>query len=173
MSVSLALFYAYGLITLAGAVGVVISRRAVHAAIWLFVSMLGVAALFMLMGSQFLAALQLFVYGGAITVLALFVLMLSKPSVEHVESPSTAGPFVAVVTAITLFATVVSAAALSPMPRGTGELAASTPLAELLFTRYLLPFEVAGLLLTVALVGAVVLVRSYSTQPAATGGDPR
>lgn len=173
MSVSVALFYAYGLIALIGAVGVVVSRRAVHAAIWLFVSMLGVAALFMLMGSQFLAALQLFVYGGAITVLALFVLMLSKPSVEHVGSPSATRPFVAVVTSVALFTTVVSAAALSPMPQGTRELPASTPLAELLFTRYLLPFEVAGLLLTIALVGAVVLVRSHSVRPEGSGGDRR
>lgn len=170
MSVSAALFYSYGLITLAGAVGVLAARRPAHAVLSLFVSMIGVAALFMLMGSQFLAALQLFVYGGAITVLALFVLMLSKPSIERVASPSSAGYFAATLAAIALFAVIVTAIVVSPVPRGAGELAGAAPLAELLFTRYLLPFEIAGLLLTIALVGAIVLVRSRQV-PAGT--EPR
>ena len=180
MSVSVALFYSYGLITLAGAVGVLVARRPAHAVLSLFVSMIGVAALFMLMGSQFLAALQLFVYGGAITVLALFVLMLSKPSVERVASPSSAGYMAATLAATALFAVIVTAAAVSPLPQGVGMLPDTVPLAELLFTRYLLPFEIAGLLLTIALVGAIVLVRgrqvpvdSEARPPATEGGEQR
>ncbi len=163
MSISVALFFAYALVTLAGAVSVVAARRAVHAVISLFVSMVGVAGLFMLMGSQFLAALQLFVYGGAITVLALFVLMLSKPTIEKVTSPSTVGRMAATLSAFALLIMVATTAATSTLPEGAGALPQAGPLAELLFTRYLLPFEIAGLLLTIALIGAVVLARSKAT----------
>ena len=77
MSASLVLFYVYALVAIAGALGLVAARSLVHAVMSLFATLIAVAALFLLLGSQFLAAMQLFVYGGAITVLVLFVLMLT------------------------------------------------------------------------------------------------
>jgi len=159
VTISLALFYVYATAAIVGAVGLVSAKRLVHAVMWMFVAMLSIAGLFLLMGSQFLSAMQLFVYGGAITVLVLFVLMLSKPSPQGVANPAPLTRWVAATVALALFAAlaVVSWSSRSVPP--TRVLPDTSQMAELLFSRFMLPFEIAGLLLTVALVGAIVLAR--------------
>lgn len=159
MTASLLLFYVYSLAAIAGGIGLIVSKRLVHAVMWLFVSMIAIAALFLTMGAQFLAALQLFVYGGAITILALFVLMLARPSAEKVEQPAMFGRIAGIGATVALLATIVVAVFTSALPSTLAESPLTSTLAESLFTRYMLPFELAGLLLTVALVGSIVIAR--------------
>jgi len=159
MTVSLALFYVYALAAVAGAVGLVIARSLVHAVMWLFLTLVSVAALFLLMGSQFLAAMQLFVYGGAITVLVLFVLMVAPPSAESVGRRSPITRWIAIGTSAVFFGMLVFAMGATRYETSAPAQPDTAALAELLFSRYMLPFEVAGLLLTIALVGSIVLAR--------------
>lgn len=159
MTVSLVFFYIYGTIALAGALGLVMARRLVHAVMCMFATLFSIAALYLLLGSEFLAAMQLFVYGGAITVLVLFVLMLTRP-VE--EAPGQRGGTIkAAAGALTL---VFFAAVATTLGRAHWSVVAATStdtagLASILFSRYVLPFEIAGLVLTIALIGAIVLAR--------------
>lgn len=158
MSVDVVLFYLYAACAIAGASGVIAARRLVHAVMSLLVSVVAIAAIYLLMGSEFLAAMQLFVYGGAVTILALFALVLTRPSPEVTTNPGRVAPWIAGIAAAALLASIITAAvssgggALRPAP-GTDVIALS------LFGTYTLPFEVAGLILTIALTGAIAVAR--------------
>jgi len=165
MTASVILFYVYALAALAGAIGLVTAKRLVHAVMWLLMTLVAIAALFLLMGSEFLAAMQLFVYGGAITVLVLFVLMLTRPSPEAVSNPTPARRALAAGVTVALFSAVAVALSTTPHANVLDAATDTATVAELLFSRYLVPFEIAGLLLTIALVGAVVIARE------SPGGD--
>jgi len=159
VSLTLVFFYLYAAIALAGAVGLVIARNLVHAVMSLFATLLAVAMLYMLLGSQFLAAMQLFIYGGAVTVLVLFVLMLTKAEPEKAAASRRTVRTVSLVLCGVFFAALTYI-----LGTHTWEVAAShtqdtASLAEILFSRYALPFELAGLALTIALIGAIVLAR--------------
>lgn len=157
-------------ICLAGAVGVVVSRNAVHSALSLVATLFGVAVLFVAQEANFLAAVQVIVYAGAIVVLFLFVIMLlgvdqaDDLSVEPIVGQRTA----AVVVGLAVFALPVLALASTDF-EATGIMSNLGPLSdtgndierigELLFTRYILAFEVTSVLLVIAVVGAVMLAR--------------
>ena len=159
MTLPLVFFYIYAAIAIAGAVGLLVARKLVHAVMSLFATLLAIAALYLLLGSQFLAAMQLFVYGGAITVLVLFVLMLASPSPESVGNPAPVARWIAAGAALVLFGMLAFTMVTTQSQTSAGRLPDTAALAELLFSRYVLPFEIAGLLLTIALVGAIVLAR--------------
>lgn len=177
-------FYLYAAIAIAGALGLVISRRLVHAVLSLLVNLFAVAALYLLLGSQFLAAMQLFIYGGAVTVLVLFVLMLTDPQAREASSATRVTTSVALVLCVGFFAILART-----LGGSSWEFAASVPhdtasIASILFSRYVLPFEVAGLVLTIALIGSIVLAREeaaetvnvaalQSQSPAAAEGEAR
>ena len=78
MSLSLVVFYFLSVVCLGGAIGVVVARNVVHAALLLLVSLMGVAGLFLLLLAEFLALVQVLIYGGAITIVVLFVIMLTR-----------------------------------------------------------------------------------------------
>ena len=163
MTTSTIFFYLYAAIAVIGAVGLVRSRQLVHAAMWLLATLCSIAALFLVIGSEFLAAMQLFVYGGAVTVLLLFVLMLTRQGTEQqADDDRTVKTFVRWLVGIAsaaLFGMLVVTAFGSTLPSKTPVSHSTASLAEVLFSRYVLPFEVAGLILTVALIGAIVLAR--------------
>jgi len=174
MSLSVVFFYLYAAIALAGALGLVLAKNPVHAVMSLFATLLSIAALYLLLGSEFLAAMQLFVYGGAVTVLVLFVLMLTKAEPEIASASRVATRW----TALALCGVFFVALAYI-LGNHSWELAASAihdtaSLAETLFSRYVLPFEIAGLSLTIALIGAIVLAREddpIATPSATEEGD--
>ncbi len=160
-----ALFYSFALLTLLGAILTVSLRNAVNCAIALITSLAGVAGLFLLQKAEFLFAVQIVLYIGGITVLFLFVIMLVNLD-QTAKQPRYHRhwlvPVLAVVGTGALF--------LGFLTRGNGTLALPAPrvaeaggnverLSELLFREYLVPFEVASLLLLVAIVGSVVMAR--------------
>jgi NADH-quinone oxidoreductase subunit J len=153
------LFYLYAAIALVGAAGMVIARNLIRSVLSLFASLLALGALYLLLGSQFLAAMQLFIYGGAVTVLVLFVVMLTR------AAPEKPGDFSQLTRPVSLGACVVFFLVLAGvLSRARFNVTAAVhhdtaSLATILFSRYVLPFELAGLALTVALIGAIVLAR--------------
>lgn len=159
MTLQLAFFYFYAIVAVAGAVGLVAARHLIHAAMSFFASLLAVAALFLLMGSEFLAAMQLFVYGGAMTVLILFALMFTGASPEGGRSTGPAIRWLGAAVAASLFALLVVAFASAGWIVSPSEPMSVDAIATIMFSRLVVPFEIAGLALTIALIGAIVLAR--------------
>ena len=162
-------FGAAGVAALAGAVGVVTSRNPVHAALNLVMTLFAVAVLFVEQQADFLAAVQVIVYAGAIVVLFLFVIMLLGVDREEdvkVEPLKGQRP-VALILSLVAGAEIVLLGLFADWVTGQHSVAgqASGPgsnvekLARSIFTRYLLPFEATSVLLVIAVVGAVVLAR--------------
>jgi NADH-quinone oxidoreductase subunit J len=162
-------FVVAGLGALAGAIGVVLSRNPVHAAISLVGTLFAVAALFVSEGAHFLAAVQVIVYAGAIVVLFLFVIMLlgvdrtEDLEVEPLVGQRAAG--VAAAAAVVVLVTLAGIRAAS-VTEGARSMRGSlqgqanlTVVGRSLFTDYVFAFEITSLLLVVAVVGAVVLAR--------------
>jgi len=144
---------------LGGALGVVMSRNIVYAAFALLASLIGVAGLFLLAFAEFLALVQLLIYGGAVVIVILFALMLTRiEDFDHLTD-NRQWPIAAVV-AIALFV-VFAASIVGTSVRTTAREGISfEAMGTSLFTEWAVPFEVASLVLLVALIGAVVLVRT-------------
>jgi NADH-quinone oxidoreductase subunit J len=162
------IFFVFGALTLAGAFGVILARNPVHSALSLVVTLVSVAVLFIQQDAHLLAAVQVVVYAGAIVVLFLFVIMLL--GVDRSENlareplkgqrPIALVAGVAVVASIFVLARtawVSGATAVAGPADGPGSNVEK--LADALFTRYLLMFEMTSVLLVIAVVGAVVLAR--------------
>jgi NADH-quinone oxidoreductase subunit J len=158
ISSSLILFYIAGSVTLGGALGVVMTRNIVYAAFSLLACMLGVAGVFLLAYAEFLALVQILIYGGAVVIVILFALMLTRIEdfatlTDHRQWP------VAAVVAIAVFGVLAAAITTTVVQVGARQSVSFDALGETLFTSWAIPFEVASLVLLVALIGAVVLVR--------------
>ena len=157
---SLVLFYIAGALTLGGALGVVVTRNIVYAAFALLLSLLGVAGVFLLAFAEFLALVQVLIYGGAIVVVILFALMLTRIEDFTHLSDNRQWPLAALA-AMGMFGLL--AAAIVGTSVRTTEVRQSIEfetLGKSLFIQWAVPFEVASLVLLVALIGAIVLVRS-------------
>jgi NADH-quinone oxidoreductase subunit J len=157
-----------------GAVGVVLSRRTLYSALSLVLNMVALAVLFLLLDAQFLAAVQIIVYAGAVMVLFVFIIALLAPGAEERIPPLELRVLLGGVAAIA-FTVVVGRITLNGITVGAngvlhGGLGPFSPqlvnahgqvqtLGEQLFTTFLLPFELTSLLLLVAAVGAVYLSR--------------
>lgn len=167
--VDMAVFAASAVIVLAGAIGVVVSRNPVHAALFLVLTLFGVAVLFVAQEAHFLAAVQVIVYAGAIVVLFLFVIMLLGVDREEdvMAEPLRAQRPLALLLGVISLAEIFLLAQGTRWATGATQVAgpAGGPgsnvekLARVIFTRYLLAFEVTSVLLVIAVVGAVVLAR--------------
>ncbi|MSQ22932.1 MAG: NADH-quinone oxidoreductase subunit J [Dehalococcoidia bacterium] len=157
---SLVLFYLAGTLTLGGAVGVVGTRNIVHAALFLLASLMGVAGIYLLVFAEFLALVQVLIYGGAIVIVVLFALMLTRlqefrGSMENRQWP------VAVVAAVVLFGVIAAAIVRTGTPAGLERQGPGVQdIGTALFTQWAIPFEVASVLLLVALIGAIVIARA-------------
>jgi len=180
--VNVLVFIVAAAIVLAGAVGVIANRNPVRAALSLIASLFGVAVLFVLQEAHFLALVQIVVYAGAIVVLFLFVIMLlgvdesEDLSIEPLAGQRGAGVAIGLaVLALVLGGLFLSgrggdegAVALTGQREATQPLDPEQPdvnqLSNDLFTRNVLAFEATALLLTIATVGAVVLVRNRGAE---------
>lgn len=157
-------FYTLAGLILVFAILVVTARNTIYSILFLVVDFLAVAMLYAAMNSMLLAAIQVLVYAGGIVVLYLFVVILvnlKRPAEEQVD-PNRHGVIGGLMAAavlgelvvIAVYATMVPAAAPAAAPVGSVENVAMT-----LFTQYLIPFEVASMLLLVAMVGAIILAK--------------
>ena len=157
----LALFYIVGIATLLGAIGVVTTRNVVHAALFLLASLAGVAGVFVLLYAEFLALVQVLIYGGAIIIVILFGLMLTRTSEYEASGEHRRWPFAALVS-IGLFALLAYAflADSALYNSSTRDAISVEELGRELFEQWAVPFEIASLILIVALIGAVVIGRA-------------
>jgi NADH-quinone oxidoreductase subunit J len=156
---SLILFYVAGALTLGGALGVVMSRNIVYAAFALLASLMGVAGLFLLAFAEFLALVQILIYGGAVIIVILFSLMLTR--IEDFENLTDNKQWpIAFLVALGLFVIIAVSIVGTSVTTAVREGVSFKTLGTELFTQWAIPFEVASLVLLVALIGAVVLVRT-------------
>jgi NADH-quinone oxidoreductase subunit J len=159
-------FYAFALMTLIGAIFTITRRNAVHSAISLIVSLLGVAGLYLLQQAEFLFAVQIVLYVGGIMVLFLFVIMLVNLDQAAKERQFNRGWAVAIAAVLAVGAELgyffyrgQDAFRLSGIPAISSTEGNTQIVADVLFKEYLLPFEIASILLLVAVVGAVVMAK--------------
>ena len=158
----LALFAIVAILTLGGAIGVVATRNVVHAALFLLLSLLGAAGAYLLLFAEFLALVQVLIYGGAIIIVVLFAVMLTRSSEYPRITDNRQWPL-ALVTAAVLSVILGAAFWLAPDLGTQPQAPAFTGLAASLFTKWALPFEIASLVLLVALIGAIIIARAQSS----------
>ena len=153
------LFVVLAASTLLGGLGVVLTRNVVHAALFLMMSLVSVAGIYLILFTEFLALVQVLIYGGAIIIVLVFAIMLTRTSEYPHISDNRQWPLAAIA-AMALGAVLAAAFWTSP-PTGTAaQSPAFSELANSLFTRWAIPFEVASLVLLVALIGAIIIART-------------
>jgi len=160
MSAEMLLFFLFAGIAVLGALSLILQRHPIHSALSLIVVMVALAALYLLLGAEFIAAVQVIVYGGAIMVLFVFVIMLLNAGVEERTNLSHMARYAGVPLGILLTATLAwrlwgtPTAAAQPFPAKPTE-----ALSLMLFREYVLPFELTSILILIAILGAVVLAK--------------
>jgi len=150
-------FLIIAVFTLAGALAAACLRKLVHAALWLVLAFLGLAAFYFLLGAEFVGLVQVFVYVGAVAVLIVFTILLTRRDDEDAAGFNWGGVIVALAVFGGLLWSIlktnslsIASAAIEPLTvKGIG---------EQLMTNYVWPLQCVGLLLTAALIGALVLV---------------
>ncbi len=158
-------FYVLALVVLTGGLFTVVSRNPVHSVLWLITAFVGATGLFVLLGAEFIAMLLMIVYVGAVAVLFLFVVMMLDVDFAELKAGMAqylpVGLLIGVILLIELglifgtWATADGVAVLAqPM---VGEVPNTEALGRVIYTEYLLLFQLAGLILLVAMIGAIVL----------------
>ena len=162
----LALFSVFGAIAVAGAVNLLAQRHPINSALSLVVVMGALAAEFLLLGAEFVAAVQVIIYAGAVMVLFIFVIMLLNAGVEE----KTGGSRVAIIFGVpgmVLLGVLVIWTLVSNPGQGSVSVGAqygpAKAIGNLLFHDFLLPFEVTSVLILIAIMGAIVL--AYPPSP--------
>ena len=157
-------FGLFTILTIGGALGVVTSRNLVRAAIWLMLSLFGIAGFFVLLSAPFLASVQVLVYIGAIGILFSFAVMLTR-GMTNLKERFNSQWWLAALAAITAFAllmvgVIVPVFGTTVIPVAD-QVTTTVDLGVALVSgnQYVLPFEVASLLLTAAMIGAIVIAR--------------
>lgn len=156
-------FYAFGAAVVAFALVVVLSRNIVHCAMSLAAAFIGVAAIYLLFDAAFLAAVQVLIYVGAVTVLILFAILLSEkilgePIRQHNRQMISALPLIVLLVA-GIISHVGGAAARAGTRLGAEQADGVREIGLSLLGPHVLPFEIASLMLLVAMVGAIVISR--------------
>jgi NADH-quinone oxidoreductase subunit J len=173
MQLGHAYFYVTALLAVLGALGVVVAKNPIRGAMGLLGMILSIAGMFLALHAQFLAAVQLIVYAGAIVVLFLFVIMLLGPSAQSPSDqrgriPRAIGATVFAIAGLGAIALLVTTAPKGPpggpaiLPSAPADFGSIDTFGRILFTHGLLPFELSSALLMVAIVGAVAVARGRS-----------
>src|SRR5437868_5672274 len=161
-------FYFFSAILIASAVMVIAARNPVHSVLFLILAFFNAAGLFVLLGAEFLAMILIVVYVGAVAVLFLFVVMmldinfvaLRRGALQHLPIGATVGLvlFIELVWLIGVWAAApnIGGVASAPIPPA-GQLSNTAALGQLLYTRYVYAFQAAGIVLLIAMIGAIVL----------------
>jgi NADH-quinone oxidoreductase subunit J len=166
MTITVFSFYLFALSTLAGGLFTVISRNPVHSVLWLILAFISSAGLFVLLGAEFVAMLLIIVYVGAVAVLFLFVVMMLDVDFAALKAEMAKYMPVALLIGVVLLmqfglafgnwqmADMAEGARAAPTPEGMENTKA---LGMLLYEQYFLLFQLSGLILLVAMIGAIVL----------------
>jgi NADH-quinone oxidoreductase subunit J len=167
MSLPLILFFVCALLAVGGGITLILAREPIHSALSLILVMMSLAVLYVLLGAEFVAAVQIIVYAGAIMVLFVFVIMLLNAGQEERTNFSHIAKFVGVPLGILLMGVIAfwlfgspSGAAIANGP-GSAVVDADVTrrLSTLLFRQYLFPFEATSILILIAILGAFILAR--------------
>lgn len=162
---SVVLFYVFAVLIIASAIAVVTLRNIFHSALALVVTLFGVACLFVMLGAEFVAAVQILIYAGAVVVLMIFAIMLTASLMKPRERQSNKQVIPSLALGVILLGFLISLLRktwgesgwvfnqLKPLSDGTAHIG------ESLLTTYLLPFEIVSVVLLVALVGSIVVAR--------------
>jgi NADH-quinone oxidoreductase subunit J len=161
------LFIIFGIICVAGAVNLLVQRHPINSALSLVVVMASLALIYLLLGAEFVAAIQVIVYAGAIMVLFVFVIMLLNAGEEERSRGSHIAlllgvPGVIVLGCLVAWTMLSHNTQLGAVRINTADFGATQPIARLLFRDFLLPFEITSVLILIAIMGAVVLGRRES-----------
>jgi len=166
MTAPLVIFFVLAALAVLGAVSLILQRHPIHSALSLIVVMVALAGLYLLMGAEFIAAVQIIVYGGAIMVLFVFVIMLLNAGEEERTNFSKLATYAGIPLAVAMTGFIAAAIArssgsLSPAAQG-GALTSTKALSMLLFNEFVYPFELTSFLILVAILGAIVLAQRES-----------
>jgi len=162
MNSAVSFFYFLSFLTVLSAVMVVISKNPIHSVLYLILTFFTLSGHYILLNAQFLAAVNIIVYAGAIMVLFLFVIMFLNMKQDHEESKTNLTKIAATIVGGTVFVILFGAYRKSIIPgvdpqQFDSQIGMIENLGHLLFKEYLLPFELVSILLLVAMVGAVML----------------
>ncbi|HXO27208.1 MAG TPA: NADH-quinone oxidoreductase subunit J, partial [Thermoanaerobaculia bacterium] len=171
----MAVFAVFALLALGSSLVVVAHKSPIYSTLSLVLTLFSVAVLFVLLGAPFIATLQLLIYAGAILVLFLFVIMLLNVGREEGIPGGHRAQLVTAILGALAFAAALWLLLIPTLGTGshaplTEELVSLSGLAQELFAEYLLPFEIVGLLLLVAVIGATVVARRPTPDELAGGG---
>jgi NADH-quinone oxidoreductase subunit J len=166
MSLPFLLFFVFAAIAVAGAVLLILAREPIHSALSLILVMVALAALYLLLGAEFIAAVQIIVYAGAVMVLFVFVIMLLNAGVEERTDWSKMAKYAGLPLGLFLLLELAHwlahSAAGANIANGVGsngQAASTRELSVQLFQQYLFPFEVTSILILIAILGALVLAK--------------
>ncbi len=160
--IALIAFYMFATLTIASAIAVIFARNPVHSVLWLILAFFNAAGLMLLVGAEFIAMLLVIVYVGAVAVLFLFVVMMLDVDFASLRSGFTKNLPFGLLVALVLLAEIIIAFSAGDVSPGSATIPAApqpniVAFGELLYSRFLFPFEIAGLILLVAMIGAIVL----------------
>ena len=171
MTVAAFTFYLFALTTVVGGLLTVVSRNPVHSVLWLILSFLSSAGLFVVLGAEFVAMLLIIVYVGAVAVLFLFVVMMLDVDFAELKAEMTKYLPLALLIGVVIVMQLMlafgvwdfadQAAANSAAP--IGDIDNTSALGLLIYDRYIILFQLAGLILLVAMIGAIVLTLRHRT----------
>ena len=161
ITAQIALFLILAAVAVAGALSLILQRHPIHSALSLIVVMVALAGLYLLQGAEFVAAVQIIVYAGAIMVVFIFVIMLLNAGEEERSNFSKLARFVGVPLGVVFLAEVAYwiGRATSHLGSVPAQTVSTRDLSTLLFREYAFPFELTSVLILIAILGALVLAR--------------
>jgi len=174
MGIATLAFYLFAISAVAGGLFTVLSRNPVHSVLWLILAFLSSAGLFVLLGAEFVAMLLIIVYVGAVAVLFLFVVMMLDVDFAELKAEMAKymplGLLIGVIILLEL-SLAIGVWSFSPEAEGLrqavtpdpGEVQNTAALGQLIYTKYIYLFQAAGLILLVAMIGAIVLTLRHRT----------
>jgi NADH-quinone oxidoreductase subunit J len=166
MTPQLTIFFVLAALAVAGAVSLILQRHPIHSALSLIVVMISLAGLYLLLGAEFVAAVQIIVYGGAIMVLFVFVIMLLNAGEEERTNVSKLAGFAGIPLAVALTSFLAAVVARytpgSLAAAGPSGTALTRTLSSMIFRQFVFPFELTSFLILVAILGALVLAQRES-----------
>jgi NADH-quinone oxidoreductase subunit J len=154
-------FWSLAIVLVGSALAVVLSRNLFHSVLWLALALTGTAGVFLLLQAEFLAAVQLLLYAGGIVTIVVFAIVVTERLVGERISQTSRRITAGAVTSLAFIALIVNTIFRQPLPAATQSLPTDLTrrLGESVLTRFVLPFELLGVLMLAAMLGAVYFAR--------------